>query len=307
MKLKYILSTILFLQLGCASMGEKSKADLEKELTPQPAEETAKAPNPENSKSKEDGVDSGDETLVRYSDLGNMAPPTDRQYKRMTRQRMEEESELNASAGSLWKMDGQKSFLFAENKQRRPGDTTSIKLEGSGLKVIEGKAWVINDLLGQMEEQKRLAEEEEKKAVERKQRLAQAEAEKKLRAERIAKGEIVVDPLEEQQTDSTSRAEEAADAAVASRSPAAVNNKDKKEDKIDLKEVESIPAKIVEKLQDDVYRIRGFQYLTIRKKPYKVIATALVRAEDFNDSEISSNKLLEAEYDLVHLKRASNE
>lgn len=306
MKFRAVLLTLCFLIQGCATMNEKEQADLEKELTPQPVEQVVKAPAPEAGKQKEGEKESEADAMIRYSDLGNMAPPSDRQYKRMTRQRMEEESELNASAGSLWKMDGQTSFLFAENKHRRPGDPTVIKMEGSALKMIESKAWVINDLLGQLEEQKRIAEEEEKKAEERRQRLAQLEAERKLRAERIAKGEIVVDPLDEQQMEMDAQAEEVA-AATAARAPAALNKKDKKEDKIDLKEVEMIPAKIVEKMQDDTYRIRGQQYLTIKKKPYKVIATALIRAEDFNDGEISSNKLLEAQYDLVHVKRTANE
>jgi flagellar L-ring protein precursor FlgH len=83
------------------------------------------------------------------------------------------------------------------------------------------------------------------------------------------------------------------------------SNKNEKEEKFDLKDVESIPSKIVEKMSDDTYRIRGQQYLTIKKKPYKVIATALVRAEDFNDAGVSSNKLLDAQYDVIHVKRAT--
>lgn len=301
-KLISVLSLVVIAQ-GCAST-EQTAEQLEKELTPVPVAQTAPVPATPSTPAATEEAES-DEPLTRYSDLNNMAPPSDRQYKRMTRQRMEEESALNSSAGSLWKMEGQTSYLFAENKHRREGDPTTIKLEGSALKMIENKAWVINDLLGQLEEQKKRAEEEEAKAAEQKVRLAQLEAEKKLREERIAKGEIVVDPLDEEQMALDQQAAEAA-----ARKPASVAanaKKDDKEDKIDLKEIELIPAKIVEKMQDDTYRIRGQQYLTIKKKPYKVIATALIRAEDFNDGGVSSNKLLEAQYDLVHVKRTANE
>ena len=300
-KILGLLFSVVLIQ-GCASMDEQAE-QLEKELTPVPVAEAAPAPAAPAAPAAEEGE--SEEPLTKYSELNNMAPPSDRQYKRMTRQRMEEESALNSSAGSLWKMEGQTSYLFAENKHRREGDPTTIKLEGSALKMIENKAWVINDLLGQLEEQKKQSEEDEAKANEQKLRLAQLEAEKKLREERIAKGEIVVDPLDEEQA-----ALEAQAAEAAARKPASVAanaNKNAKEDKIDLKEVELIPAKIVEKMQDDTYRIRGQQYLTIKKKPYKVIATALIRAEDFNDGGVSSNKLLEAQYDLVHVKRTANE
>ena len=299
-KILRLLGLVVLVQ-GCASVDVETER-LEKELTPVPVAEAAPAATP--APTAEVAV-SDEEPLTKYSELNNMAPPSDRQYKRMTRQRMEEESALNSSAGSLWKMEGQTSYLFAENKHRREGDPTTIKLEGSALKMIENKAFVINDLLGQLEEQKKQAEEDEAKAAEQKRRLAQLEAEKKLRQERIAKGEIVVDPLDEEQA-----AMDAQAAEEAARKPAAVAanaNKNMKEDKIDLKEVELIPAKIVEKMQDDTYRIRGQQYLTIKKKPYKVIATALIRAEDFNDGGVSSNKLLEAQYDLVHVKRTANE
>lgn len=299
-KILGLLFSVVLIQ-SCASMPDAETEQLEKELTPVAA--TPAAPVAPAAPAVEEAE--SEEPLTRYSDLNNMAPPSDRQYKRMTRQRMEEESALNSSAGSLWKMEGQTSYLFAENKHRREGDPTTIKLEGSALKMIENKAFVINDLLGQLEEQKKQAEEDEAKANEQKLRLAQLEAEKKLREERIAKGEIVVDPLDEEQM-----AMDAQTAEAAARKPASVAanaNKNVKEDKIDLKEIELIPAKIVEKMQDDTYRIRGQQYLTIKKKPYKVIATALIRAEDFNDGGVSSNKLLEAQYDLVHVKRTANE
>jgi len=293
---------------GCATLTshEEEKAKLEKELEPahvdQPASTGAKAPEKEI---KDDDIGES-EPLTRYSSLNNMAPPSDRQYKRMTRERMEEESALNSSAGSLWKMEGQTSYLFAENKHRREGDPTTIKLEGAALKFVENKAQVVGELLTQLDEQKRIADEEERKAEAEKMRLAQVEAEKKLRAERIAKGEIVVDPLDEQQANVEAK-NDGDFRMPASTKPAPVAVKKTVEEKIDLKDVENIPAKIVERMPDDTYRIRGQQYITIKKKPYKLIATALIRAEDFNDGSVSSNKLLEAQYDLVHVKRASNE
>lgn len=304
----FIILSLAVLQ-GCAGMiTQEEKARLERELAPMPAPATAAASTggetaKDDTAGEAEAADST-EPMSRYSQLNNMAPPSDRQYKRMTRERMEDESELNSSAGSLWKMEGQTAYLFAENKHRREGDPTTIKMEGAALKMIENKVAVIQDLLGQLEEQKIKAEEEAKQAEEEKLRLAQLEEERKFRAEQIARGEIEVDPVQEAQLAALEEK-----LLAEARKPASVEApavaKDPKADKIDLKEIELIPSKIVGKTAGDTYRIRGQQYLTIKKKPYKVIATALIRVEDFSDAGISSNKLLDAQYDVIHVKRTA--
>ncbi len=281
---------------GCATTDE-DLVKLEKELAAVPV---AVAPPPV---AQPEAEAEDEEPIARYSEMNNMAPPSDRQYKRMTRKKMEEESELYSSAGSLWKMEGQTSYLFAENKHRREGDPTIIKMEGAALKLIENKVAVVQDLLKQLENQKLRAEEDSIKAETEKMRLAQIEEEKILRAQKIARGEIVIDPMEEQMKDLSGPS---AKAAADTRKPAGtVAGKAEKEEKIDLKDIESIPSRIVEKMSGDTYRIRGQQYLTIKRKPYKVIATALIRAEDFKDGGVSSSKLLEAQYDLIHIKRTA--
>jgi flagellar L-ring protein precursor FlgH len=52
-----------------------------------------------------------------------------------------------------------------------------------------------------------------------------------------------------------------------------------------------------------MYRISGQQSLTIKKRPYKVIATGMVRVEDFDDEGISSGKIFEPQYDVIHIKK----
>lgn len=293
--LNIILLTVLV--QGCATTDE-DLAKLEKELAAVPVAEATPAPVAQPEAEAED-----EEPIARYSEMNNMAPPSDRQYKRMTRKKMEEESQLYSSAGSLWKMEGQTSYLFAENKHRREGDPTVIKVEGAALKLIENKVAVVQDLLKQLENQKLRAEEDSVRAEAEKMRLAQIEEEKALRAQKIARGEIVIDPMEEQMRD---LAVPSSKVAADGRKPAgAAATKAEKEEKIDLKDIESIPSRIVEKMSGDTYRIRGQQYLTIKRKPYKVIATALIRAEDFKDGGVSSSKLLEAQYDLIHIKRAA--
>lgn len=305
--IKFILLILALLTQSCATVKNVHGTQPESTVPPL-AEPPAAAKTPEKppvvAEPSAEAVD--EDSKMKFSDLNNWTPVTDRQYKRMTRQRMEDESELNSSAGSLWKMDGQTSYLFAENKQRRPGDPTSIKMEGQALKQIEMKVGVIQDLLKKLEEQKLKAQEDAEKAEEEKRRLALIEEEKKMRAEKIAKGEILIDPMADTYPPEPERkpANDVAEKAKAEVKPEAKKEVEVKEEKVDLKEVDLIPSQIVEKTAEGLYRIRGQQFLTIKKKPYKVLATALVRPEDFSDAGVSSNKLIEPQFDVVHVKKA---
>ena len=272
--MKFILLSFIILGSGCATfmdwLNPKTPAEVTKEETDQ-------------------------EPLTRYSEVTNHAPPSDREYKRMTREVMEEESELHSGAGSLWVMEGQTSYLFAQNKNRKEGDPTTVKVEGAAIKQVQMKADTIKDLLNELEEQKKQAEEKKKKDEAEVLRLADVAKEKEAI---VAKGEA----------NNEAAAQLMAEQRVAERKPAAVAAakpvvEKPKEEKIDLKEVESIPMRITEKLPDGQYRVSGQQYLTIKNRPYKVIATGIVRGDDYNDQLISSEKLYDSQYDIIHMKK----
>lgn len=250
------------------------------------------------------------EPLVKYSNEANYSPVSDRDYKRMTRQKMEDESSLQAGAGSLWVMEGQTSYLFAQNKQRRTGDPTKIKIEGAALKQLETKVSTIQELLSELEAQRKQAEadqlkmeEDKKKQEEAKTRLAEIEKEKnKIVTESLAGKDAKAEDIQKM-----------AEANVNKRLPAAVepivvttkkvDAEKKADEKVDLKDVEFIPSRIVEKMPDGMYRISGQQNLTIKKRPYKVIATGMVRVEDFDDEGINSGKIFDPQYDIIHIKK----
>lgn len=273
--MKYLILSLIVFSSGCATINDwfypKKEADV---VVKEEADQ---------------------EPLTKYSDVTNHAPPSDRDYRRMTREVMEEESELHSGAGSLWVMEGQTSYLFAQNKNRKEGDPTTVKVEGAAMKQVQMKADTIKDLLNDLEEQKRQAEEKKKKDEAEVQRLADIAKEKDAI---IAKSEA----------DNEAAAQAMAEQRVAERKPAAVEPvkpvvEKPKEEKIDLKEVESIPMRITEKLPDGQYRVSGQQYLTIKNRPYKVIATGIVRGDDYNDQLISSEKLYDSQYDIIHMKK----
>ena len=160
-KLLLILSGLTFV-VGCATMNRFFGPPNDVKSPKTPVDEAVSVePDPDT-----------------YSKNTQMIPAVDRNYKRMTKVRMEEESDLQAGAGSLWVMEGQKSFLFAQNNKRREGDPTSLKVEGPAMKQVQLKINTIQDLLNDLEEQKRQAEIDQKKQDAEKKRLADIGLEK---------------------------------------------------------------------------------------------------------------------------------
>lgn len=235
------------------------------------------------------------EPLTKYSDINNFAPASDRNYKRMTKERFEEDAELHAGAGSLWVMEGQTSYLFAQNKKRREGDPSTLLVQGMALKDVQMKALAIKDLLIELENQKKEAEAKKQKEEEKVQRLADIEKEKKsILAKSEADNEDAAAVLAEQRIDSRKPASVAV--AEAPKNPEL--------EKINFKEIEQVPIKITERLPDNQYRVAGQQFLTIRNRPYKLIVNGTVRGDDFSDQNFSSEKMFDGNFELVHLKKA---
>lgn len=203
--------------------------------------------------------------VVRFSENQNVLNPVNRQYHRTTRAKIEEESDLGSHAGSMWSGEGQGSYLFAQNKTRREGDLLNVKLEGSAQKQVETKVSVIKKLIKQLEEED-------------------------LKGQAPANG----DGGGDQKT--AVRAPASTDAAAGGAAP----KKDEKDEAID---VSLVPTKIVERMADGNYRIKGAQPFMIGKREYKVIVTGMIRSEDFNDEGVSSGKLLDPQFDVVSIRR----
>lgn len=245
--MRYVLSFVALIVVsigltGCASF-DKLMASLDGEQNVPPLKDIYKSP--------------------RYSENENLAVPTDRNYRRMTKSRMEEEAQLQANAGSTWVMEGQGSYLFAQNKMRKEGDVLNVALDPSAKGQIDTKVSVIKKLLKQLDEQKSLELKSAQKKTSGEADRAPA-AEEKASAEKSETDEPV--------------------------------------------EIAKVPSKIIEKLADGNYRVKGQQPFMIGKRDYKVIITGMIRPEDFNDEGISSEKLIDPQYDVVSLRKVkSNE
>lgn len=214
-------------------------------------------------------TDADGNPLTRFSETPNTYYNSDRKYKRTTRGKLEEDSELNAQAGSTWVMEGQGAYLFTQNKTRKEGDLLNVQVAGAAQKQVETKVSVIRKLLKQLEE------EQEKKSNPEPEASSATLAENKSGSDR-------------------------APASAASKVASA-----KKEEKEEPVTLDMVPTRIVERMADGNYRVKGAQPFMIGKREYKVIVTGMIRAEDFNDqTAVSSEKLLDPQYDVVSIRRS---
>lgn len=219
---------------------------------------------------------SGDESKpknvgVRYSEQENVRYSSDRKYRRMNKSRFEDEAEVSPQAGSLWVMEGQGSYLFAQNKTRMLGDILNVKVEGSPRTQLQSKVKVISKLLERLEAPQRQTASVAKAAP---------------AGDAAAAGAGAGAPAGDAAADKT--ADKSADA---------------KNDPIST--IQLVPTRIVEQLKDGSYRVKGVQPFMIGRREYRVIVTGVVRPEDFDDAGIDSSKLLDSQFDIVSTRKGA--
>lgn len=253
------LFAAMTLATGCASLGKKLKSFLggkdSTETTPQ---------------KKTVGT--------KFSEQENLRYGSQRQYRRMNRQKFEEEAEVAPTAGSLWVAEGQNAYLFSQNTTRMVGDPLNVTIEGGPKSQLQSKVKVISKLLERLDN-----------PPSRGLASAQAQGQAAAQAAQTAQG----------QAGATGQPPGAA-AQAAGAAPAPVAEAAKPEIPFS---VERVPTRIVEVLKDGSYRVRGMQPFMIGKREYKVIVTGVVRPEDFDDGGTNASKLLDAQFDVVSTKR----
>lgn len=255
---RFLILFAIFSQVGCASWGHKLKDFLG-------GGDSSPAPKQQQSSSD----------LTKYSDNPDLGPRVRRQYKRTTKESLADESGLDQKAGSLWVMEGQGAYLFAQNPMRLVGDPIGVTIEGEPKEQLLAKTDVIKDLLGKIEERQKA----------RQRALAAEDSDK---------------PPEENKDKDKEK-----DAAAAKEKEK--KTADNKPDQKDAFNVKIVPTRIVERTIEGNYRVKGSQPFLIGQREFKVIVTGVVRAEDFSDEGIASSKLLDPKFDIVSVKRAGAE
>ncbi len=204
-----------------------------------------------------------------YNQQNNLLPNTYRKYKRSKRKDIEDDAHLDSRSGSLWVMEGQGAYLFSQNTVRLIGDPLAVRIEGDPNEQLAAKTKVISKLLTQIEERRRRA-------------LGRAPANEE------KKGEEKKDPA--------APAAPGAPPAPGAAAAAEANPTDEKAGEFSVK---TVPTRVIERLVDGNYRVRGVQPFLINQREYKVIVSGIVRTEDFNEEGISASQLLDANFDIV--------
>jgi flagellar L-ring protein FlgH len=214
-------------------------------------------------------------TTPKYSDQENLRVSNDKQYRRMNRQKFEEDADLKADAGSLWVMEGQGAYLFSQNQMRMVGDLLNVKIEGSPKSQLQTKVKVISKLLDRLENP----------------------PVRGLASQTPAAGGAPATPAAGAQPGANGQPAAGAEGAAAAGAEA-------KGDSSPFG-VQVVPTRIVEQLKDGSYRVKGMQPFMIGKREYKVIVTGIVRSEDFDDAGIEASKLLDPQFDIVSSRKGA--
>lgn len=257
--------TIAVLSTGCSTIGKKWKAFLNGGEEPQ---QTRVAGG------------SGGDGEIRFSDKQNLpARVGSRKYKTISREEFEESAKVDDRSGSLWVMEGQSSYLFAQNMVRTAGESLNIVLDGAPKKQLETKASVIKQLIDRLNRPRKPASLAAKPGA-------------------GAPGEKPAD----------AKAGAGAAPAAKAESDGGGEDGDKQADNKDGESksvlgIELIPSRVVERLTDGSYRIKGNQTFMIGKNEYNVIVTGLVRSGDINDSKVEASKIVDPKFDIVGLKK----
>jgi flagellar L-ring protein FlgH len=228
---------------------------------------------------------------AKFSETENVKYNADLNYRRMNRNRFEEEAEVKANAGSLWVMEGQGAYLFAQNTTRLVGDILNVRVDGTPKMQLQTKTKVIAKLLARLDKSDRPQNI-------RGPASAQAPGVQPQQAQ-------AQQPNQNQPQDPNAVAAQ----GIGGQQPgqgipgqAAPLNPEI----VAPFAVESVPTRVVEVLRDGSYRVRGTQEFMIGKREYRVIVTGIVRQEDFNEEGISADRLLDSQFDIVSAKRGAS-
>jgi flagellar L-ring protein precursor FlgH len=239
-----------FANVGCAGLGSR----LRSLVTDSPSENKKPVP-----------------PQMSFAQNSNLPPGPQRQYKRTTRSSFEDQSRVDARAGSLWVMEGQGAYLFSENIIRLVGDPLTIQLDGEPKQQLETKVNVIRNLLARIDGPRRSVASNATKTPVPPARGAKPN-DGAAAGDAGAEGSGADDP--------------GANAAGASPSS-------------DGFDVKNIPTRVVERLVDGNYRVRGSQTFMIGRREYRVLLTGIVRAEEFSEEGVQASRLLEPRFDIV--------
>jgi flagellar L-ring protein FlgH len=244
---------------GCASLGHKLKAW----LGGKPDTDYAEA-----------STGGGDHAAPSYNSMPNMMAGKERKYKRVTKDNFSDEQMLEDNSGSLWRKEGQGSYLFSQNNLRQIGDILNVEIEGKAADNLTAKLAIIKANLTRIEvppPQRALAS----RGVPRPDTTASNDQNKTGDQNKPVDANQQAQAAEQQKEDAREKVKEA------------------------LARFDDVPCRIVDKNSDGSYRVKGQSSIYVGRHEYRLIVTGIVRPDDINSEVVASTRVLEGKYDLV--------
>ncbi len=257
--MRYILLALAILALsGCASFGRSLKNFLGGGEPPQKGQ-AAGGPS------------------TSFSAQSNVMTGKPRKYKRVTADNFSDGESLEDNSGSLWKKEGQGSFLFSQNSLRVMGDIINLEIEGKAAENLTTKLKII------------------------KAAIARRYAPTRLPARAGAVGKVPKPEGETPAAGAEAGAQATAGAANKDGAQAQASQGAEKPAEPDLGETkfDAVSCRIIEKNRDGSYRVKGQQTIYVGSFEYKLIVTGVVRPDDISTDNVKSTQLIDSKYDLV--------
>jgi flagellar L-ring protein precursor FlgH len=92
--------------------------------------------------------------VTSFANQPNVNSGKDRKYRRVTKDNFTEDQGLEESSGSLWRKEGQASYLFSQNNLRLMGDIINVDMEGKAADNLAAKLATIKQNLARIENPK---------------------------------------------------------------------------------------------------------------------------------------------------------
>jgi flagellar L-ring protein FlgH len=201
-----------------------------------------------------------------FSSQPNVQPSHERRYKRVTKDNFADEQAFEENAGSLWRREGQGSYLFSQNNLRNLGDIINVDVEGKAAENLTSKLTIIKQAIARLEAppiQPRLP-------------ASKGGASKTDKQNAQAQG-----------------------APDNQQAPQPENNAGSDGNKATGQKFDTVPCRIVEKNSDGSYRVKGQTPVYVGRREYRLIVLGIVRPDDISTDTIPSSKMLDGRFDLV--------
>jgi len=92
--------------------------------------------------------------VTSFANQPNVSTGKDRKYRRVTKDNFGDDEGLEESSGSLWRKEGQASYLFSQNNLRLMGDIINVDVEGKAADNLGAKLAIIKQNLARIENPK---------------------------------------------------------------------------------------------------------------------------------------------------------